>query len=115
MAGLTTHVLDTAEGIPAQGIRLCLYSDLDDLCLGEFETNADGRCDQPLLDNAAVKVGTYRLEFFVADYFRGRGHDLADPPFLDKIVIRFGISDTARHTHVPLLVSPFAYSTYRGS
>ncbi len=113
MSGLTTHVLDTAEGIPAQGVRLCLYRDSDNLPLGEFETNSDGRCDQPLLETA--QAGTYRLEFFVADYFRRRGHKLSEPPFLDRIIIRFGIADPNMHTHVPLLVSPFAYSTYRGS
>lgn len=115
MAGLTTHVLDTAEGIPAKGIRIELYNEKTGDHLGQFVTNADGRCDDPLFDAKQSKAATYRLEFYVADYFRKRGHDLPDPPFLDKIAICFGISDPATHTHVPLLVSPFSYSTYRGS
>jgi len=115
MAGLTTHVLDTANGVAAKGIRIEIYDDKSGELLGEFVTNDDGRCDQPLLAPEKMKTGSYRLEFFTADYFRKRGHELSAPPFLDKITIRFAITDTQSHYHVPLLVSPFSYSTYRGS
>lgn len=115
MAGLTTHVLDTANGLPAKGVRIELFDDKTGELLGEFVTNDDGRCDQPLRKAEQLEIGSYRLEFFVADYFTARGHDLSDPPFLDKITIRFAVADAKSHYHVPLLVSPFAYSTYRGS
>ncbi|MCF6291855.1 MAG: hydroxyisourate hydrolase [Robiginitomaculum sp.] len=115
MAGLTTHILDTANGLPAKGVRIELYDDKTGKLLGEFVTNDDGRCDQPLLAPDEMKIAVYRLEFFTADYFAARGHELSDPPFLDQITIRFAIADTKSHYHVPLLVSPFAYSTYRGS
>ncbi len=118
MAGLTTHVLDTMHGCPAAGVALRLFR------LGEpgaavplvdTRTNADGRTDVPLLDAAALVPGRYRLEFDVAAYYRGRGVALADPPFLDTVAIEFGIADANAHYHVPLLVSPYGYSTYRGS
>ncbi len=114
MSGLTTHVLDTANGTPAANMALRLYKG-DGTLLVETKTNADGRCDGPLLDAQAVKSGPYRLEFDVAAYFAAKGADLPDPPFLDVVVIDFSIADTKAHYHVPLLVSPFGYSTYRGS
>jgi 5-hydroxyisourate hydrolase len=117
MAGLTTHVLDTAHGRPAAGMKLDLYAVVGDrlTLLAQAATNADGRADQPLLTGAAVKPGTYELVFHVAEYFQGLGVPLADIPFLGKVPVRFGISDTSSHYHVPLLVSPWSYSTYRGS
>jgi 5-hydroxyisourate hydrolase len=112
MGRLTTHVLDTAVGLPAAGVRVVLRRDGE--ALVEAVTNADGRTDKPLLNGAAFKPGRYELTFHVGDYFRGRGAPLADPPFLDVIPLRFAIADDG-HYHVPLLVSPFGYSTYRGS
>ena len=117
MGRLTTHVLDTAAGVPAQGMRVELH-DLDlprSVPLAGFCTNADGRGATPLLDEGALRSGRFELRFHVAEYFRARGTALPDPPFLDVVVIRFGIADAAQHYHVPLLVSPWSYSTYRGS
>lgn len=116
MGRLTTHVLDTAHGVPGAGMRLALYR-LDPVrsLLIETVTNADGRCDGPLLEGAAMAAATYELLFHAGDYFAGRGLDLPQPRFVDIVSLRFGISDPAQHYHVPLLVSPFAYSTYRGS
>lgn len=113
MTGLTTHVLDTAHGRPAAGLRLRLIRDGE--LLVETVTNADGRCDAPLLTVETVRTGAYRLEFEVGAYFRASGVALPDPAFLETVVIDFGIADTVAHYHVPLLVSPFGYSTYRGS
>jgi 5-hydroxyisourate hydrolase len=113
MGKLTTHVLDTAHGCPAANMALRLYRD-DTLVVGA-KTNADGRCDAPLLEGPAMKAGTYRLEFGAAHYFRNKGIKLPETPFLDTVVIHFGISDANSHYHVPLLVSPYGYSTYRGS
>lgn len=110
MSTLSTHVLDTAHGCPAAGVALSL-SDGTGAVLFEGTTNADGRC--PGLPELAP--GTYRLTFDVADYFRERGVTLPEPPFLDRVSIDFGMADAAGHYHVPLLVSPFGYSTYRGS
>jgi 5-hydroxyisourate hydrolase len=112
MGRLTTHVLDTAGGKPAAGVRVVLRR--DDALVAEGQTNADGRLDKPLLDDAAFKPGSYEISFHVGDYFRARGATLADPAFLDVIPIRFAVADDA-HYHVPLLVSPYGYSTYRGS
>ena len=111
---LTTHVLDTAHGVPAAGVTVRLYAENGDLLL-ETKTNSDGRCDKPLLEGVTFRVGRYQLEFGAAAYFRARGSVLPEPPFLDKVVIAFGISDDDAHYHVPLLLSPFGYSTYRGS
>ena len=114
---LTTHVLDTASGQPGAGIAVTLYA-VDGAArheLARFRTNADGRCDRPLLAGTEFRPGTYELVFATADYFRARGVVLAEPPFLDEIRIRFGISAADQHYHVPLPVSPYAYSTYRGS
>ncbi len=118
-AGLSTHVLDTARGIPAAGMRAELFR----LAPGggrervaAFTTNADGRADAPLLAGAEFRRGTYELVFQADDYFRvGVGAALPDPPFLDEITLRFGIADEGAHYHVPLLVSPWSYATYRGS
>lgn len=116
MGKLTTHVLDTARGRPGAGIALRLYRlGPERRLLAEAATNNDGRCDRPLLEGADFLPGTYELLFLAGDYFRAQGLTLADPPFLDEIVIRFGIAETDQHYHVPLLLSPFAYSTYRGS
>lgn len=113
MTGLTTHVLDTTHGATAAGLTVRLIK--DGQVVVETVTNADGRCDAPLLTAETVRVGQYRLEFEVGAYFRRLGVDLPDPAFLETVVIDFGIADPAAHYHVPLLVSPFGYSTYRGS
>jgi len=117
MGKLTTHVLDTANGCPAAGMAVALYR-VDGAVparLKRIELNHDGRADAPLLADAQLQPGRYRLVFGVAAYFRARGAALADPPFLDEVPLDFGIADAAAHYHVPLLVSPWSYSTYRGS
>lgn len=115
MGQLTTHVLDTANGIPGRGIRISLYSLADGrTLLTTAVTNADGRTEAPLLDEDAFRSGPYELEFSVGEYFAAAGHQLAEPPFLDDVVIRVSLADDG-HYHVPLLVSPWSYSTYRGS
>jgi 5-hydroxyisourate hydrolase len=115
MGRLTTHILDTAHGCPAGGVAVRLFS------LGEERTilssqlsNQDGRTDEPLLDGADMRTGLYELEFDIGDYFAGKGVALSEPPFLGTVVIRFGVN-ADEHYHVPLLVSPWSYSTYRGS
>ena len=117
MAGyLTTHVLDTARGCPGAGIRVVLYrvtGDARDRVV-EAVTNADGRTDTPILPEAGFATGTYELVFFAGDYLRATGQAGADPLFLDQVPIRFGMAGAA-HYHVPLLLSPYGYSTYRGS
>jgi len=117
MGRLTTHVLDTVEGRPGSGLRLALFrlDGAERSLLKEAVTNADGRVDQPLLEGGAMTRGTYELVFQVGHYFKLKGLDLPNPAFLDEVPIRFGIEDPNAHYHVPLLVSPFAYSTYRGS
>jgi 5-hydroxyisourate hydrolase len=115
MGRLTTHVLDTAAGRPAAGLKVVLTRvDGAPAVLAQGVTNADGRLDRPLLEGTAFAPGSYELMFHVGDYFRARGAALAEPAFLDRVPLRFGISEDA-HYHVPLLVSPYAYSTYRGS
>jgi 5-hydroxyisourate hydrolase len=117
MGRLTTHVLDTAAGRPAAGMRIEL-SILEGgrwRVLGTVATNAEGRTDAPLAEGAALVRGEYRLVFEVAAYYRARGVALADPPFLDRVPLRFGVADPQAHYHVPLLCSPWSYSTYRGS
>ncbi len=109
MSSLSTHVLDTAHGCPAQGVTLNLFS-ADGILIFAGTTDADGRCP----GIPPMETGRYRLSFAVAAYYRARGVALADPPFLDNISIDFGIADDG-HYHVPLLVSPYGYSTYRGS
>jgi 5-hydroxyisourate hydrolase len=113
MGRLTTHVLDVASGVPAQGMRVELHRGA--VSLASTVTGSDGRCAKALLEGDAFQRGEYALTFHVAAYFRARGAVLTDPPFLDVVVIRFGIADAVAHYHVPLLVSPWSYSTYRGS
>ena len=116
--GLSTHVLDTMHGSPAAGMQVALYttSEGSATLVRRITLNYDGRNPDGLLyDNASLKAGTYRLEFDVAAYFRTRGIILPDPPFLNLVSLDFGIADTLAHYHVPLLVSPWSYSTYRGS
>ena len=116
MGQLTTHVLDTAAGKPAAGMAWALYQVRDPRTqLASGRTNGDGRNDEPVLQAAKFTSGTYEFVFFAGDYFRSTGVNLPEPPFLDQVVIRFGIADAAAHYHVPLLVSPYGYSTYRGS
>jgi 5-hydroxyisourate hydrolase len=117
MGKLTTHVLDTAHGCPAAGMKVSFFR-IDDGVPRELKTmvlNGDGRADAPLLEGAAQQPGRYRLVFSVAAYFAARGATLADPPFLGDVPIDFGIAAGDEHYHVPLLVSPWSYSTYRGS
>lgn len=118
MAGLTTHVLDVTRGGPAQTMRVELYqlgrSGAREL-VADVTTNADGRTDRPMIAAASARVGQFELIFHVGDYFRRQQAKLADPPFLDIVPIRFGVADVTSHYHVPLLVSPWSYSTYRGS
>lgn len=113
---LTTHVLDTTHGRPAAGMVLRLYRTGDTaIQICAKTTNGDGRVDGPILDGDNFTPGRYRLTFDVAAYFRTQGIDLPEPPFLDVVTIDFGITDAGAHYHVPLLVSPYGYSTYRGS
>lgn len=117
MAGLTTHVLDLATGAPAQGLRVTLDR-IDEGArarLKDVTTNEDGRCDAPLIAPVDMAAGVYELTFHAGVYFEARGLALPEPKFLDEIPIRFGIADLAAHYHVPLLLSPFGFSTYRGS
>ncbi|OEE66059.1 hydroxyisourate hydrolase [Enterovibrio norvegicus FF-33] len=117
MGKLTTHVLDTARGVPAKGIKISLYRIGDDGLqpLVSTVTNDDGRTHAPLLIDDDCAPGLYQLVFSTAAYFRSTNTPLEPIPFLDDIVIRFGVSDATKHFHVPLLVSPYGYSTYRGS
>ena len=118
MPRLSTHVLDTAHGRPAAGVALTLSrieADGSRTSLVQTTTNQDGRTDGPLLAGEAFAVGRYELEFHAGDYFRAIGLALPDPSFVDVVPLRFGIADPAGHYHVPLLVSPWSFSTYRGS
>jgi len=117
MGKLTTHVLDTMHGIPAAGMQVALHrvDGTGAVAVKQFALNADGRADAPLLEGDQLVPGRYRLVFGVAAYFRSRGVALPEPPFLDEVTIDFGIADANAHYHVPLLASPWAYSTYRGS
>jgi 5-hydroxyisourate hydrolase len=117
MGRLSTHVLDTVNGKPAQGVAIELFS-LDPegrRCVVTAITNADGRTDAPLLSGDAFRTGVFELLFHIGDYFRRRGTPVADPPFLDIVPIRFAMAEPDGHYHVPLLVSAWSYSTYRGS
>jgi 5-hydroxyisourate hydrolase len=111
MTSFSTHVLDTMHGRPAAGLAVTLSGPNGEI--GRGTTNADGRC--PDLAPAGLAAGRHALRFAVADYFRGLGVTLAEPPFLDEVVVEFGVTAEGGHYHVPLLVSPYAYSTYRGS
>ena len=116
--GLSTHVLDTMHGCPAAGMQVALYATegADNRLINSFVLNTDGRyAGGPLLDNPSLKVGTYRLVFQVKAYFASLGVVLPEPAFLDAVSLDFGIADLSQHYHVPLLVSPWSYSTYRGS
>lgn len=116
--GLSTHVLDTMHGCPAAGMQVALYTTAGDqsTLVKQFTLNADGRNpDGPLYDNASLRTGTYRLVFEVATYFRGRGVELPHPAFLDQVSIDFGVAHADQHYHVPLVCTPWTYSTYRGS
>jgi len=117
MARLSTHVLDTSTGRPAEGLRLELFSlEGGQRALIKTEwTNSDGRTDSPLLSGDTIPVGQYELLFQAGEYFRTNGVTLADPPFLDEIPLRFAIAEADGHYHVPLLLTPWSYSTYRGS
>jgi 5-hydroxyisourate hydrolase len=117
MGKLTTHVLDTANGRPGAGIRIELHALAGDArrLLKTALTNHDGRCDAPLLEGAEFVAGEYELVFHAGDYFAANGAALPQPRFVDRVVLRFGVADPDAHYHVPLLVSPWSYSTYRGS
>lgn len=118
MGHLSTHVLDTANGCPAAGMKITLQREVGGqwATLKSLALNADGRTEGgPLLDAEGMAAGRHRLLFEVAAYFRGRGVALPEPPFIDVVTLDFGISDAKGHYHVPLLASPWAYSTYRGS
>lgn len=119
MAGLSTHILDTSIGKPAANVKIELFEDNKALPTVTCTTNSDGRTDEPLIKAGQLKAGTYELRFHAGDYFK-RDASNSDSsngsvPFLDIVVIRFGIGHTDQHYHVPLLLSPFGYSTYRGS
>jgi 5-hydroxyisourate hydrolase len=116
--GLSTHVLDTMHGCPAAGMQVSLYTTEGQFAtlVKSFRLNADGRNpDGPLYDNASLQKGTYRLVFDVAGYFKARNVALPEPSFLNQVTLDFGVANVAEHYHVPLLVSPWSYSTYRGS
>ncbi|MBC3869501.1 hydroxyisourate hydrolase [Undibacterium oligocarboniphilum] len=114
---LTTHVLDTAHGKPGRGIAVHLYRQQADgrTLICSRLTNADGRCDQPLLEADAMENGTYELDFDIGSYFAALGTDLPEPAFLNIVTLRFAIADANAHYHVPLVCTPWSYSTYRGS
>ena len=117
MGSLTTHVLDTANGRPGARMRVRLYrkrgSDYE--LVTEISTNADGRCDTPLLEGRAFTTGRYRLVFAAGPYFVAQGLQLPEPMFVDDVAVDFGVADAGTHYHVPLLVSPYSFATYRGS
>lgn len=114
MPKLTTHVLDTTSGKPAAGVRVVLRRADELAILAEALTNADGRLDRPLIEGAAFQPGAYELSFHIGDYFRAQRQATAEPPFLDIVPLRVGLSG-GRDYHVPLLIQPYGYSTYRGS
>ena len=115
MGRLTTHILDTAHGRPAGNVAIRLYAlDGDRSLIAAVVSNGDGRTDEPLLDGDALQTGSYELEFDIGTYFSAQGVTLDDPAFLDTVVIRFSVQ-ASEHYHVPLLASPWSYSTYRGS
>ena len=117
MGRLSTHVLDTMNGTPAAGLRVELFAIAGETrrLVAAIDTNSDGRADEPLLAGDAFAAGAYELVFHVGAYFRARGTALPDPAFLEIVPVRFGVAEPDGHYHVPLLVSPWAYSTYRGS
>ncbi len=113
MARISTHVLDTSLGKPAQGVAIDLHFAAK--LVKSAVTNMDGRTDQPLVSHDRLETGVYELTFHAGDYFRATGVALTIPPFLDQVVVRFGVDDPSGNYHVPLLLSPYGYSTYRGS
>lgn len=117
MARLSTHVLDTARGCPGARVAIALYRcDAGNRrLLGRFITNADGRCDSALLEGDALQAGIYELDFSIGDYFADLVKAQSEPRFLDVVTLRIGIADRDSNYHVPLLASPYSYSTYRGS
>jgi 5-hydroxyisourate hydrolase len=117
MGKLSTHVLDTSAGKPGAGVKVALFEVRPEgkVLLKMDVTNADGRCASPLLDGDAMKAGQYELVFNAGDYFAGQGVDLPSPRFIDLVTLAFGIADPAQNYHVPLVVTPWSYSTYRGS
>jgi len=119
MGKLSTHVLDTLHGTPASGVQLSLYR-LDKTgqqrtLIKRAATNSDGRCDAPLLQDETMQTGVYELDFAIGDYFAARKVNMPEPRFLDVVTLRFGIADAAQNYHVPLVATPWTYSTYRGS
>lgn len=117
MGRLTTHVLDTAHGKPGRDVEIHLYKIVDNLRieLSAKRSNTDGRCDAPLLEGDTFHPGVYELDFHAGDYFRTLGLAQTQPPFLDVVTLRFGVADASQHYHVPLVLTPWSYSTYRGS
>ena len=117
MARLSTHVLDTSRGAPARGVAIELHvvADGERRLVATAVTDADGRTGAPLLSGDRIEPGIYEITFGAADYFRREGVALPDPPFLGDVVVRVGLADAGGHYHVPLLLSPYGYSTYRGS
>jgi 5-hydroxyisourate hydrolase len=118
MAGLTTHVLDTVRGRPAAGVEIELYElkpDGQRQRIAHVRTNADGRTDAPLIPAGEARKGGFELVFHIGDYFRAQGAAMAEPAFLDLVPIRFAVADASAHYHVPLVATPWSYSTYRGS
>jgi 5-hydroxyisourate hydrolase len=117
MGKLSTHVLDTAQGKPGAGVRLELYA-VDGgrrTLIKEDATNSDGRCNAPLLEGEQLRAGQYELVFAAGDYFAAQGVALPSPRFIDRVTIAFGVADPSQNYHVPLVVTPWSYSTYRGS
>lgn len=118
MGKLTTHILDNTTGKAASNVTIRLYSLTDThqkILVTQTVTNSDGRCDAPLLDDSSMVSGQYELEFDIGDYFAAQGIALDAPRFLDTVVLRVGLDSNQSHYHVPLLVTPYSYSTYRGS
>ena len=117
MARLSTHVLDTMRGVPAENVTIDLYRVEENgrRHIKREKTNSDGRTSEPLLSDENMEAGVYELTFYAGEYFHRCGISLTTPPFLDEIVIRFGLADPKKNYHVPLLLSPYSYSTYRGS
>lgn len=117
MGQLTTHVLDTARGVPASGVLVeaHLVRGSERTPIGSATTNTQGRTDTPLAVGSRFERGVYELTFHIGDYFRRAGVTISDPPFLDRVVVRVGIADPSGGFHIPLLISPYGYSTYRGT
>jgi len=117
MGKISTHVLDTMHGVPAQGVRIDLYriSGADRKLLKQAVSGSNGRCDEPLLQGDAMLPGVYELIFHAGDYFEAKGVPVAEPRFVDQIALRFGVAKPAQTYHVPLMLTPWSWSTYRGN